>query len=202
MSIKRITIMDNESYLRQVSEDIDFATDNIQDYIDVLEEYCGENKCFAMASVQLGIPKRLIYIRNTTLDNSNYDNTDYNERQIIINPIIKQIKGLTMYWENCASCGDNMGLVYRPYSAEVEYFDELGIFHNRVFEGFETTVFFHEYDHLNGVLHMDKSEEILKYNAKQRREFRKSHPYEIISKDCEFTNKNQVKEFIKTKCEM
>ena len=35
--------------------------------IEVLEEYCLNHGVFAMAAIQLGIPKRLIYIRNTNV---------------------------------------------------------------------------------------------------------------------------------------
>lgn len=186
MSIKRITINDNEEYLRQVSSDVDLADSNLKKWIDDLDEYCSENKCFAMAAVQIGIPKRIIYLKNTTLDLSIYDDSNYNERQVMINPVIISCSGLTKYWENCASCGNNLGLVSRPYRAEVEYYDENFEKKRKKFEGFETTVFFHEFDHLNGILHIDKAEELLPYNEEERIEFRKTHPYEVISSDCEF----------------
>ena len=66
-----------------------------------------------MASVQLGIPKRLIYIKNTNL--KKIKNKTHNEKIVLINPVILKKEGLTKYWEACASCGDNMGLVERPY---------------------------------------------------------------------------------------
>ena len=60
--LKSITIADNEPYLRQISVDVDIATDNdLKNDIQVLEQYCKENEVMAMAAVQLGIPKRLVY---------------------------------------------------------------------------------------------------------------------------------------------
>ena len=64
-----ITIADNEQYLRQVSVAVDIKADNdLKNDINVLEQYCQENEVMAMAAVQLGIPKRLVYLKNTNLD--------------------------------------------------------------------------------------------------------------------------------------
>lgn len=67
--IKSITIAENEPYLRQISISVDIANDgNLSSDIDVLEQFCKENEVMAMAAVQLGIPKRLVYLKNTNLD--------------------------------------------------------------------------------------------------------------------------------------
>ncbi len=63
MEIKRKTIENDEEYLRQVSVPVDFQNDDYKGYIEVLEKYCKENIVFALAPVQIGIPKRLIYIK-------------------------------------------------------------------------------------------------------------------------------------------
>ena len=47
---------------------------------------------------------------------------------------------------------------------------------------FESTVFNHEYDHLNGILHFDLSNEVYHMNREQMRAFRIMYPYEIIEK--------------------
>ena len=126
--IKQITIADNEPYLRQISAPVDIANDgNLSSDIDILEEFCKENEVMAMAAVQLGIPKRLVYLKNTNLDIINKIQTDstseeeknYNEARVLINPIIINRKGLTEYWENCASCLNNCGRVLRPYKIDL-----------------------------------------------------------------------------------
>ena len=58
--IKAITIYDNEPFLRQISKEVDFKDPHLQQDIALIEEYCKENDVLAMASVQLGIPKRMI----------------------------------------------------------------------------------------------------------------------------------------------
>ena len=188
--IKVVTIADNEEYLRQVSLPVEFPDEFLKRDIELLEEYCSEHEVFAMVAVQLGIPKRLIYLKNTNLDITykiqtntlSEEEKNYNEARVLINPVITSREGLTDYWEACASCLDNFGHVRRPYKITLEYFDIDGNKHRDIFEGFEATVLSHEYDHLDGILHMDIADEILIMKAEDRKKFRLEHGYNIISK--------------------
>ena len=190
MKIKAITIEDNEKYLRQVSVKVNLNDKNLKNDINVLAEFCKENRVMAMAAVQLGIPKRLVYIKNTNLDIINKmqkneataKEENYNEARVLINPVIIERYGLTEYWEACTSCMNFMGHVKRPYKILVEYFDIDGEKHIETFEEFESTVLSHEMDHLDGILHMDIADEVLEMSEEERKLFRQSHPYNIISK--------------------
>jgi len=176
----RKTIKEDEDYLRQVSIPVDFNNSDWQKSITALDNFCkNDDNCMAMASVQIGIPLRIIYLKKTDL---NRLEEDYNESKILINPIIKKSIGLTRYWEACASCLDNTGLVDRPYEIEVEYYDNNKIKHQEIFKGFSATVLSHEIDHLDGILHIDIASQVILMNIEERKEFRKIHPYEIISK--------------------
>lgn len=194
--IEAITIEDNEAYLRQVSSLVDINTENLKEDIKVLEEYCKNNQVMAMAAIQLGIPKRLIYLKNTNidiinkiqLDTASKDEKDYNEGKILINPKIINAFGLTEYWEACASCLDNCGRVLRPYKIELEYYDIKGNKCFEIYEGFETTVLSHEIDHLDGILHIDIAEEVIKMSIEQRKKWRQTHGYKIIHRTGEFEN--------------
>lgn len=203
--IKAITIADDEAYLRQISKSIDLKKDDIKKDIDVLEQYCKENDVMAIAAVQLGIPKRIVYLKNTNIELINKhqfgtdteEEKDYNEARVLINPIIKRKEGLTAYWEACASCLTNMGYVKRPYRIFVEYLDIEGNIHDAVFEGFESTVLSHEMDHLDGILHMDVAEEVLQKTPEERKIFRQTHGYEIFSKEGDYEKlKNNKKKQI------
>lgn len=189
--IESITIKDNEPFLRQISVPVDIKNDSdLKKDISILDEFCKENEVMAMAAVQLGIPKRLIYLKNTNLDVINKKQTNsitedmknYNEERILINPVIKAREGLTQYWEACASCLDNFGLVLRPYKIDLEYYDIYGEKHIEIFEGFESTVLSHEMDHLDGILHIDIAEELLNMSQEERKVWRQTHGYKIYSK--------------------
>ncbi len=185
MEIKRKTILNDEEYLRQISQPVDLNNENYKEEVKLLEKFCLETECFALAAVQIGIPKRMIYLKNTTLDVP-LENMNYNESKILINPVVIFRKGHTKYWEACLSCLDNMGLVNRPYEMTIQYYDENGMEHIETFEGFKVTVLSHELDHLDGILHMDIAEETLTMSKEERKQFREEHPYEIISKDCDY----------------
>ncbi len=189
--IESITIEDNEEYLRQISKEVDIKNDKeLMNDISVLDEYCKENAVMAMAAVQLGIPKRMIYLKNTNLDiiNKMQANTvseeekNYNEAKVLINPVITNREGLTDYWEACASCLDNFGRVLRPYKIELEYYDVEGTKKQEAFEGFESTVLSHEIDHLDGILHIDIAEEVYQMPAEERKAWRINHGYKVYSK--------------------
>ena len=208
--IKSITIEDNEEYLRQISKEVDIKNDKeLMNDISVLDEYCKENAVMAMAAVQLGIPKRMIYLKNTNLDiiNKIQANTvseeekKYNEAKVLINPVITNREGLTDYWEACASCLDNFGRVLRPYKIELEYYDVEGNKKRETFEGFESTVLSHEIDHLDGILHIDIAEEVYQMPAEERKAWRINHGYKVYSKtgDYEVLRRENSKKKVLTK---
>ena len=194
MEIVRKTIENDEEYLRQISVPVSLDDESYKKDIEMLEQFCLETECFALAAVQIGIPKRMIYLKNTTLDVP-LDDMEYNESKVLINPVVLSRKGHTKYWEACLSCLDNMGLVSRPYEMVVDYFDKDGNEHKDKFEGFEATVLSHELDHLDGILHMDIAEQVIIMPREKRKAYREAHPYEIISKTCDYDK--DVKRLIK-----
>ena len=202
--LKSITIADNEKYLRQISAPVDIKNDlELKNNISVLEQFCKENEVMAMAAVQLGIPKRLVYLKNTNLDiinkmqsNSTTDaEENYNEARVLINPVIIKREGLTDYWEACASCLNNCGRVLRPYIIDVEYYDISGNKHKDTFKGFESTVLSHEMDHLDGILHIDVAEELYQFTVEERKAWRQTHGYNIYYENGDYEKlKEQYKE--------
>lgn len=190
--IKPLTIENDEKYLRQVSKPITFPDNTLNDDIQKLENYFQNNDTtIALAAIQIGIPKRLIYLKNTNLEVINRQNRNeateedkqYNEARILINPKVIKREGLTEYWEACASCLENTGRVKRPYKITLEYFDIEENKHTEIFEGFESTVLSHELDHLDGILHIDIAEEVLVMDKEERKIFRQTHDYKIITKN-------------------
>ena len=196
--LQSITIEKNEPYLRQISKKVDITDPELHNNIVVLQNYCIQNDVMAIAAIQLGIPKRIVYVKNTNLDILNKRLTDegkeetknYNEAKILINPTIVSKEGLTTFWEACASCSWYEGKikkwyngkVKRPYRIKVKYFDLEGIEHEKYFEGFESTVLCHEIDHLDGILHIDIADKVIKGTKDERIALRKRDGYTIISK--------------------
>ncbi len=200
--IKSITIEDNESWLRQTSTKVDIKNDKeLKKDIEVLDTFCKENDVMAMAAIQLGISKRLIYLKNTNLeiinklqnDTDTEEDRNYNEAKVLINPVVTNREGLTEYWEACASCLNNCGRVFRPYKIDLEYYDVEGIKYIETYEGFEATVLSHELDHLDGILHIDISEENLIMEKEERKKWRQTHEYKVYSRIGDYENLKQEK---------
>ena len=195
---KSITIEKNEEYLRQISKKVDISDPELHNNIVVLQDYCMQNEVMAMAAVQLGIPKQIVYVKNTNLDILNKrltdegkeETKDYNEAKVLLNPEIVSKEGLTTFWEACASCswyeGDVQkwynGKVKRPYKIKVKYMDVQGTSYEDEFEGFEATVLCHEIDHLNGILHIDIADTVIEGTKEERTELRKKEGYTIVTK--------------------
>ena len=190
-SLQVKTIEKDEAFLRQVSTPVDLNDKNLPNYIQILEEYCKEHKVMAMASVQLGIPKRLMYLKNTNLDiidkiqtnGSSKEDDMYNEAKVLINPVIVERIGLTEYWEACESCLDYVGLVRRPYKMVIEYFTLEGEKKRETFEGFPATVVSHENNHFDGILHMDIAIQLFQMPVEDRKLLRQREPYRILAKE-------------------
>ena len=174
--LKVLTIDNHEAFLRQVSKKVGFNDPDLDKNINDIIEWSMENdKNYAMAAIQFGINKRIVFIKSTMPN----DPTP-NSRILMINPEIISKEGKTEFWEACASGGDNFALVERPYKIVVKYQDKKAQVHTKEFEGFSATVISHELDHLDGIFHMDRAKKIIQLSPEERVEFRKNNPYKII----------------------
>lgn len=187
-----VTIKDNEAFLRQISKEVIFPDPDLKQDFEDLKEYTLANKVFAMASVQIGIAKRLIFVKNT-------DPTDHTKNGsnhiTMVNPVILSKRGLTEFLEGCQSCLQYWAVVERPYAIEIAYQDLNGEKHRETFEGFSATVLSHEIDHLDGIFHMDRAKSFIDMDEKDRKSYRDKNPYKIISKDCPFEY-GPIKKFV------
>jgi peptide deformylase len=76
---------------------------------------------------------------------------------VVINPKIIPLSEVeTPYEEGCLSFPDIHGEVFRPDHIKVEFQDLQGHLHTMECEGLLSKCFQHEYDHLHGVLYIDR----------------------------------------------
>lgn len=181
-----LTIDKYETFLRQVSKKVDFDDPELSNNInDIIEWSMENNKNYAMAAIQFGINKRIVFIKSTTPN----DPTP-NSQILMINPEIISKEGKTEFWEACVSGLNNVGLVERPYKMIVKYYDRNGNEHTQEFKGFSATVVSHELDHLDGIFHMDRAKQVIQLSPEERVEFRKNNQYKIISQTGAFEYKD------------
>jgi peptide deformylase len=183
LSIK--TLDSDAALFKQISQNVDLKKTGWEQEVLAIEQFCIDTACFGIAAVQVGIPKRIIYLKNT--NPAGYKNSkDFEEMQIFINPTVVSRRGHTKYWEACLSTGDYMGLVSRPYEIVLDYYDRNAIKQRKMFSGFESTVLSHELHHLDGIEHIDVAENVIHLPATERMTFREKNPYQVISKTCGF----------------
>lgn len=121
----------------------------MDEILDILDE-----EAAGLAAVQIGFPRRIFLLRNSTNSAGEAENNVY------INPaIISKSRETKKAPEGCLSL-PGMGAVFpRSKSVVLEYMDLAGDIHTETFSGFWARAVQHEIDHLNGVLitrHLEK----------------------------------------------
>jgi peptide deformylase len=80
---------------------------------------------------------------------------------VVINPMVEPAPGELVYdWEGCLSIPDLRGLVPRHPAVRVRGLDREGVPLDYIATGFEARIVQHEFDHLNGVLFLDRMRDL------------------------------------------
>jgi peptide deformylase len=80
---------------------------------------------------------------------------------VVVNPMIEPHAGeLVYHWEGCLSIPDLRGLVPRHPEVRVRGLDAEGKPLDYVARGFEARIVQHEFDHLNGVVFLDRMRDL------------------------------------------
>jgi peptide deformylase len=81
--------------------------------------------------------------------------------RVVVNPMIRpQARELVYDWEGCLSIPDLRGLVPRHPAVRVQGLDREGRPLDYLVSGFEARIVQHEFDHLNGVVFLDRMRDL------------------------------------------
>ena len=144
------------SILRKECEDV------TQDYIglDILVENMWETMYNAsgvgLAAPQVNCPIRLFIVDTSQFSSEDNEHTEEIKRVFINARIISECGDLWSFNEGCLSIPDVREDVKRQSSVTIEYFDEFFNKHIETFHGLSARVIQHEYDHIDGILFIDK----------------------------------------------
>lgn len=130
---------------------------NIQKLIADLIFTVAQANGVGIAAPQVAEQKRLFIVASRP--NARYPNAPEMEPTAMINPQIiahstEKVKG----WEGCLSIPGIRGLIPRYQAIEVEYTDGNGKLQKQEFTDFVARIFQHEYDHLDGIVFVDRLE--------------------------------------------
>ncbi|MBO7214857.1 MAG: peptide deformylase [Clostridia bacterium] len=155
MAIRKIVEKGDEVLRKKSFEVTDFGAKThelLDDMYDTLVKADGAG----LAAVQVGVLRRIFLV---------IDGESVRDGVIeFINPEIISESGEQKGVEGCLSVPGYQGDVTRPYKVTVKYQDRNGEWYKLKAEGFMARAICHEYDHLNGVLYVDKAENLQSSN--------------------------------------
>jgi peptide deformylase len=144
--------------LRDRSQLIDnIKDDRIQKLIDNLISTVQKANGVGIAAPQVAMGDRLFIVASRP--NLRYPQAPTMEPTAMINPrIIASSTETVKDWEGCLSIPGIRGLVPRSLAIEIEYTTRDGKLHQQELTDFVARIFQHEYDHLNGMVFLDRVE--------------------------------------------
>ena len=143
----RLTIREQgEEILRKKSKPVRQMTTKLQTMIDDMFETMYETNGVGLAAPQIGVLKRMFVV-----------DANWNHPLVFVNPEILEVKGEQTGEEGCLSVPGKHAIVIRPSYVRIRAFDKYMKEFEYEAEGFEARAILHEYDHLEGILYVDKA---------------------------------------------
>lgn len=171
-----IEIVQSENpVLRKIAKEVpiaDIAKPKIQKIIeDMVVALNSQDDGVAIAAPQIGVSLRIFIISGRIFDEDfirGKGNTEGNlykkprhKNLVFINPVIKKIsKDKKLLSEGCLSVRPIYGKVRRATRVTIEAYDENGKKFTKEGVGLLAHAFQHEYDHLEGILFIDKARDM------------------------------------------
>lgn len=150
MALREI-VVDGDPILRKVSRPVEKFDSKLATLLDDMAETMYlDNRGIGIAAVQIGILRRIFVV----------DVGDEHGKLEFINPEIYEREGAQLYLEGCLSCPGKNGYVERPERIRVRAQDRNGEWFDLEAEGLLAICICHEYDHLDGILFIDKVVEL------------------------------------------
>lgn len=147
MAIRNIRIIGDE-ILRKKSRKVENIDSRLLTLIEDMKETMYKANGAGIAAVQVGVLKRVVVI-------------DAGEGPIVfINPEIIETKGKIVDVEGCLSIPGKEGTVERPSYVKARAMNEKGEMFEIEGEELLAKAIFHEFDHLDGILYVDKAIEV------------------------------------------
>jgi len=179
MAIREILIYPDDR-LREVAKPVEFplsdeARQLIADMADTMYDAPG----VGLAATQLGMPLR-IAVTDTDWRSEEVRHDEGGEPvaprnlKVWINPEFTwRETGLATWEEGCLSVPDVYEEVDRPASVRLKWQDMDGETHEKEFDGFLAVALQHEFDHLDGILFIDKLSRLKQNMIKKKLKKRK-----------------------------
>jgi peptide deformylase len=156
MAVKKIlTLGRYEKILRSRCEPVKKFNADMKQLAKDIRDTIDANPAIGLAAPQIGVLKRVFGVRLGYYDEQ--PDEEMKPPIIMVNPeILEQSETLERGFDSCLSIPNMLGYSDRHLKIRVRYQDEIGKRFEREFEGWDARVIQHEYDHLDGVLFLDR----------------------------------------------
>lgn len=148
MALRNI-LEEGDAVLRKHCREVDEVNERMQMILDDMIETMREARGVGLAAPQVGILRRMFVAE-----------PEPGQLYCFINPEIITLEGTQESEEGCLSVPGYVGLVERPEKITIKGLDREGKPQEHTFEGFPAIVMCHEFDHLEGILYVDKAKEM------------------------------------------
>lgn len=141
--------------LKKIASDINSDYDGLKLLIDNMWETMYAAHGVGIAAPQVGASIRLFII--DTIQIMEEEKLDEGIKKVFINAkIIEETGEMWVYEEGCLSIPNIRGDVERQQKVRIQYLDENFEKHDEIYEGINARVIQHEYDHIEGILFVEK----------------------------------------------
>ena len=147
MAVRNIVQIGDDVLRKKCFEVTDFGAKTHQ-LLDDMKETLIKAQGAGLAAPQVGVLRRIFVV---SVDDKYYE---------CINPVIVEESGSQTGDEGCLSVKGKYGRVTRPNRVKVKAFDRNGKPFTVIAEGFMARAFCHENDHLNGIIYVDKADNV------------------------------------------
>lgn len=142
----RYVVQIGDETLRKKCREVKKFDDELCKLLDDMKETVRAENGAGLAAPQVGVDLRVVVI---DLEEGYFE---------MINPKILSVKGEQTGPEGCLSVKGKQGIVTRPNKVKAEYRDRTGKKHTVTGVGLFARCMCHEFDHLDGILYVDKAE--------------------------------------------
>ena len=148
MALRNI-VTEGDEILRKKCREVTEITDRIKETMEDMLETMRHQMGVGIAGPQVGVMRRMFVAE-----------PEPGRVYFMINPVILEQSGSQTDDEGCLSVPGMIGKVESPDYIKIEALDLDGNKQLYEFNGFDARVMCHEYDHLDGILYIDKATDI------------------------------------------
>ncbi|WP_341328527.1 peptide deformylase [Methylotuvimicrobium sp. KM2] len=144
--------------LRRIAMPVERVDDpSVIDVIAAMQATLASTEGVGLAAPQIGESLRIMIVASRSTPR--YPKAPTMDPTVMVNPEFNALSNeIAKDWEGCLSIPGIRALVPRFRSISVSYLDDSGARQTQILEGFVARVFQHEYDHLDGLVYLDRVE--------------------------------------------